>query len=68
MNWEDPIVADVRQIREHLSAKFDFDLAAIFADIRARQSGAGERLVRLESGRKADERDAPQSRSSADSR
>jgi hypothetical protein len=47
MAWEDPIVADVRRIREDLSAKFDFDLAAIFADLRARQSSAGDRLVRL---------------------
>ncbi len=48
MNWEDPIVADVRRTREELSAQFDFDLAAIFADIRTRQAAAGERLLRLE--------------------
>jgi hypothetical protein len=45
MTWEDPIVADVRRIREELSAKFDFDLPAIFADLRARQASAGDRLV-----------------------
>jgi len=60
MNWEDPIVADVRRTREDLSAKFDFDLPAIFADIRARQSGAGDRLVRLERNRKAEQGDAPE--------
>ena len=49
MEWEDPIVAEVRRIREELSAKFDFDVPAIFADLRARQSQAGERLVRAES-------------------
>jgi hypothetical protein len=58
MTWEDPIVADVRQIREDLSARFDFDLSAIFADIRARQSRAGDRLVRLKSDRKAEQTDA----------
>ena len=47
MNWEDPIVAEVRRIREELSAKFAFDLATIFADIRSRQAGAGDRLIRL---------------------
>ena len=36
MNWDDPIVADVRRIRESLSAKFDFDVSAISADLRAR--------------------------------
>lgn len=53
MQWEDPIVAEVRRIREALSARFDFDVSAIFADIQARQSSAGDRLVRLETGRKA---------------
>ena len=26
MNWENPIVADVRRIREDLSARFNFDV------------------------------------------
>lgn len=60
MNWEDPIVADVRRIREELSSKFDFDIAAIFADIRARQSGVGDRLVRLKSGRQSEQAEAPE--------
>ena len=44
--WEDPIVSDVRRIREELSARFDFDVSAIFADIRERQTALGSRLVR----------------------
>ena len=55
MHWEDPIVADVRRTREELSAQFDFDLAAIFADIRTRQASAGERLVRLEHNHRAEQ-------------
>ena len=47
MNWQDPIVADVRRTRESLSAKFNFDVHAIFADLRARQSSVGDRLVQL---------------------
>ncbi len=43
--WEDPIVAEVRRIREELAARFNFDLKAIFADIRQRQTMLGERLV-----------------------
>ncbi len=43
--WEDPIVAEVRDIREKLAAKFDFDVKAIFADLRKRQGSRGGRLV-----------------------
>jgi hypothetical protein len=43
--WEDPIVAEVDRTREMLAAKFDFDVEAIFADIRRRQAALGERLV-----------------------
>ena len=57
MNWEDPIVAEVRRIREDLSAKFNFDVSAIFADIRTRQASAGDRLIRLGSDRKAEPTD-----------
>lgn len=41
----DPIVAEVHRIRDELSAAFNFDVAAIFADLRQRQSGLGSRLV-----------------------
>ncbi len=43
--WEDPIVAEVRRIREQLSERFDFDVKAIFADLRNRQTALGRRLV-----------------------
>jgi hypothetical protein len=43
--WEDPIVADVRRAREELSARFNFDVKAIFADMRNRQGALGDRLV-----------------------
>lgn len=43
--WEDPIVAEVREIREKLSAKFGFDVKAIFADLRQRQGSLGGRLI-----------------------
>ena len=44
--WEDPIVADVHRAREKLSAAYDFDVKAIFADLRKRQTALGARLVR----------------------
>ena len=65
MKWEDPIVAEVRRIREELSAKFNFDLPAIFADIRSRQASAGDRLVRLKGDRKAELADAREAASAS---
>jgi len=44
--WEDPIVSEVRQVREELAARFNFDVSAIFGDLRARQASLGSRLVR----------------------
>jgi hypothetical protein len=53
--WEDPIVSDVRRVREELSDRFDFDVKAIFADIRNRQAALGRRLVsRRKRGEPAD--------------
>jgi hypothetical protein len=45
--WEDPIVAEVHRIREELAARFNFDVAAIFTDLRERQAALGPRLVSL---------------------
>jgi hypothetical protein len=57
----DPIVQEVRKAREQLARKFDFDLHAIFGDIRERQKGLGDRLVSIvktaERKRGADESD-----------
>ncbi len=43
--WEDPIVNEVRKIRENLESKFNFETNAIFNDIRKRQTTLGSRLV-----------------------
>ena len=43
--WEDPLVAEVDRTREMLAAKYNFDVEAIFADIRRRQAALDERLV-----------------------
>ena len=43
--WEDPIVEDVHRTREKLAAEYDFDVKAIFADLRKRQASLGARLV-----------------------
>jgi len=43
--WEDPIVEEVHRTREKLAAEHDFDVKAIFADLRKRQAALGGRLV-----------------------
>ncbi len=43
---EDPIVSSVRRVREELASAFDYDVHAIFSDLRQREAGLGDRLVR----------------------
>ena len=43
---DDPIVASVRKVRDELAAAFDYDVHAIFADLRRREADLGDRLVR----------------------
>jgi len=43
--WEDHIVAEVHQTREKLAARYNFDVAAFFADLRKRQAALGGRLM-----------------------
>ena len=62
--WDDPIVSDVRRVRERLAAEFNFDVHAIFADMRSRQSKLGARLVAPSKPEKA-EQAAPPDRNSA---
>lgn len=40
--WEDPIVAEVRKIREAHAAQFNYDLKAIYQDLK-QQEQASER-------------------------
>jgi len=52
--WEDPIVAEVRKVREQLAAQFAFDAKLMFDDIRKRQAELGNRLIsRQRSGKAA---------------
>ena len=42
----DPIIAEVRAVRDAHAARFDYDVVAIFRDIRAMQKGSGRDFVR----------------------
>ena len=63
--WEDPIVSEVRRVREQLASEFNFDLAAIFADLRKRQAALGSRLVRRRTKSKAQQAAPPDQGSAA---
>jgi hypothetical protein len=45
--WEDPIVAEVRRVREELAARDNYDVAKMFAEMQRRQESYGDRLVRM---------------------
>ena len=64
--WEDPIVAEVREIREMLAAKFGFDVKAIFTDLRKRQGSLGGKLI-PQKGRAAPTAEADLGRNSGSS-
>jgi hypothetical protein len=57
--WEDPIVFEVRRVREQLAAQYNYDVGAIFAEMRRRQSTLGEKLVTLQKSKKAEQAAAP---------
>ena len=43
--WRDPIVEEVRKVREERARRFDYDIAAIVRDLQARQEAGGARVV-----------------------
>ena len=43
----DPLIAELRGVRQAYAAQFDYDVEAIFKDIRARQEASGREYVRL---------------------
>ena len=47
----DPIIAELRAIRQEYAARFNYDVDAMFRDIRARQEASGREYVRLPSRR-----------------
>lgn len=43
--WEDPIVAEVRQVRADHVAQFNCDLLAIYRDLKAEEQKSGRKFV-----------------------
>ncbi|AFY45309.1 hypothetical protein Nos7107_4790 [Nostoc sp. PCC 7107] len=45
--WEDEIVKEIHQIREAYAKSFNYDLDAIFADLRKKETESGRKIVSL---------------------
>ena len=43
----DPIIDELRAVREEHAARFNYDVEAIFRDIQAQQEASGHEYVRL---------------------
>ncbi len=50
--WESPIVLEVRKVKERLAAKFNYDVDAMFRDLRERQKTSGHRYIDLSKPRR----------------
>lgn len=45
--WKDNIVEDVRKVREEHASKFNYDLDAIFDDLKKQEKRGGRQVVSL---------------------
>jgi hypothetical protein len=45
--WKDEIVGEIHQIREAYAKSFDYDLNAIFEDLRKKEAESGREVVSL---------------------
>jgi hypothetical protein len=45
--WTDEIVEEIHRIREEYAKSFNYDLDAIFADLRKKEASSGRKVVNL---------------------
>lgn len=45
MTWTDPIVDEVRRFRDEYAARFNYDLQAIFRDLKEQERRSGRQVV-----------------------
>ena len=45
MTWSDPIVDEVRRARDAYAARFNYDLQAIFRDLKEQEKHSGRQIV-----------------------
>ncbi len=58
--WTDPIVEEIRRERKAYAAKFNYDLEAIYQDIKRQEQESGHEIVTLPSKRRAAEAEEKQ--------
>ena len=52
--YDDPIVAEIRRLRDDYARQFDYDLDRICRDLKERQSRSKRKLVRMPANRTAE--------------
>ena len=45
MTWSDPIVDEVRRARDAYAARFNYDLRAIYRDLKEQEKRSGRQIV-----------------------
>ncbi len=45
MTWSDPIVDEVRRTRDAYAARFNYDLRAIYRDLKEQEKRGGRKVV-----------------------
>ncbi len=45
--WKDPVVEEVRRIRDEYARSFEYDLGKICEDLRRQQAESGRKVVTL---------------------
>lgn len=45
--WQDTIVEEVRKVRQEHAEKFNFDLKAIFADLKKQEAMSSRKIIKL---------------------
>ena len=45
--WEDPIVEEIHKIREEHARKLNFDLQAIYNDVKAQEKKSERKIISL---------------------
>lgn len=57
--YNDPIVAEIRRLRDEYAKQFGYDLDAICKDLREQQQRGGRRVVRRQPRRPSDRQATP---------
>jgi hypothetical protein len=57
MTWSDPIVDEVRRVREAYAARFNYDLRAIYRDLKEQEKRGGRMVVSCGKGSSGSELD-----------